>query len=76
MLVDESGRRESYGTLVRRRVVGGYLVELADDAARGMWWVIAVRTDLPRHVIMGFRRERRLDAGRTFRGVTEVELEG
>ena len=52
-LVDELGRRESYGRLVQRRRVGGYLVQLADDTGRGMWWVVAVRVDPPRQVLAG-----------------------
>jgi hypothetical protein len=75
VLVDEDGRREGYGRLVERRRVGDYLVELADDGVRGMWWVVAVRLDPPRQVLAGFRRERRADARDAFDHVTEGELD-
>lgn len=74
VLVDEDGRK-SYGRLIARSHVGGYLVELADDAARGMWWVVAVRIDPPRQVLIGFRRGRRADARHAFDHLTEVELD-
>lgn len=75
VLIDETGRRESYGCLVKRRRVGGYLVELADDVLRGMWWVVAVRVAPARQVLVGFRRGRRMDAGHVFDHVTEAELD-
>ena len=75
VLVDGAGRRKGYGRLVERRRVGGYLVELADDGVRGMWWVVAVRLSPPRRVIVGFRRGRRADARDVFDHVTESELD-
>jgi hypothetical protein len=75
VLVDEAGRRESYGRLVGRRRVGGYLVQLADDVVGGMWWVVAARVDPPRQVFIGFVRRRRADAALVFDHVTEVELD-
>lgn len=76
VLVDEAGRRESYGRLVRRRRVGGYLVQLAEDSARGMWWIVAVRLNPPRQILIGLRRSRRADARAMFANVTETELDG
>lgn len=75
VLRDETGRRESYGRLVQRRRVGAYLVQLADDTSRGMWWVVGVRLDPSRQVIVGFRHGRRSDARRLFDHVTEREIE-
>ena len=75
VLRDETGRRESYGRLVQRRRVGGYLVQLAADTSRGMWWVVGVRLDPPRQVLAGFRRGRRADARHLFDHVTEDELD-
>lgn len=75
VIVNKHGQRESYGQLVQRRHVGGYLVELTDDAVRGMWWVIAVRDTPPRSVFLGFRRRRRADARLLFDHATEDELD-
>jgi|EndMetStandDraft_4_1072995.scaffolds.fasta_scaffold00912_20 hypothetical protein len=75
VLVTEHGRRESYGRLIRRRRVGDYLVQLTDDAVRGMWWVVAVRVDPPRQVLIGFRHGRRADASHVLDHVTEDELD-
>lgn len=75
VLVNEDGRRESYGRLVRRRRVGGYLVQLADDTVRGMWWIVAVRLEPPRQIFMGLRRSRQADARAMFANVTETELD-
>jgi hypothetical protein len=75
VLVDETGRRKSYGRLVARRHAGGYLVELADDVAGAMWWILAVRVTPPRQVLVGFRRGRRSDARYLFDHVTEHELD-
>ena len=75
VLVDENGRRVSYGRLVARRHVGGYLVEFTDDDTGGMWWIVAVRVDPPRHVLIGFRHGRRAEARRTFEHVTKDELD-
>jgi hypothetical protein len=75
VLKDEDGRRKSYGRLVARRYVGDFLVELADDASQGMWWVVAVRVDPPRQVLIGFRRGRQADARHTFDHASEIELD-
>ena len=75
VLVNERGRRESYGRLVERRRVGGYLVQLTDDVLRGMWWIIGVRVGAPRQVFIGFRHSRRADAEHVFSHVTEGELD-
>jgi hypothetical protein len=75
VLVDETGRQESYGRLVKRRHVGGYLVQLAVDVIREMWWVVASRVAPPRQVLVGFRQERRRDAVHVFDHVTEAELD-
>ncbi len=75
VLVNEDGRRESYGRLVGRRRVGGYLVQLANDVAGGMWWVVAVRVSPPRQVLIGFVRRRRADAAHVFDHVTEAGLD-
>jgi hypothetical protein len=75
VLVDETGRQESYGRLVKRRRVGGYLVQLADDAVRGLWWIVAVRMAPPRQVLVGFRRGRRGAAADVFEHVTEAALD-
>ena len=75
VLVDDAGRRQGYGRLVRRRRVGGYLVQLADDVAGGMWWVVAARVDPPRQVFIGFVRRRRADAAHVFDHVTEAGLD-
>ena len=72
---DETGRQESYGRLVKRRHVGSYLVQLADDVLRGMWWIIAVRVDPPRQVFIGLRHGRRVDAEHAFDHITEAELD-
>jgi len=68
-------RAMSYGRLVERRHVGGYLVQLTDDALRGMWWIVGVRVDPPRQIFIGFRHGRRADAEHVFRHVTEGELD-
>lgn len=74
VLVDELGRRTHFGQLVKRRRVGGYLVELADDTRHGMWWILAAREDPPHTVLIGFRRARRADAEHVLSYVTEAEL--
>jgi hypothetical protein len=75
VLVDEVGQRKGYGQLVTRRHVGGYLVQLANNDSRGMWWVVAVRLDPPRQVLAGFRLGRRADARHVFDHITEGELD-
>lgn len=75
MLVNEDGRRESYGRLVSRRSAGSYLVQLTDDAVRGMQWVVATRVEPPRMVFIGFRRGRSADATGVFDHLTEAELD-
>ena len=74
VLVNETGQRQSYGRLVARRQVGGYLVQLADDSTRGMWWVVAVSLTPPRNILVGFRQGRRTDARSFFESVTEDDL--
>ena len=79
VLLDDSGRRESYGRLVERRRVGGYLVQLTDDVVRGMRWIVATHVatcaDPPRQMISGLPRRRSADAVRVFRCLTESDLQ-
>lgn len=60
---------------VKRRRVGGCLVQLADDVVRGMWWIVAVRMAPPRQVLVGFLRGRRGAATDVFEHVTEAALD-
>lgn len=75
VLADATGRRQSYGRLVERRQIGGYLVQLTDDVRQGMWWIVAVRLDPARQMVIGFRQGRRVDAEHVFRHVTEEDLD-
>jgi len=60
----DTGKRESYGMLAKKLIVGQYTLVLTYDESRQMWWILAMAET--GKLTMGYHEDRREDCWKAF----------
>lgn len=71
-LVDESGERTNFGSLIRKRTIEHLDLALTFDEAKSIWWIVVVADK--RTITLGYKLPRREDAWDLFINGTVAEI--